>query len=153
MKGLSHTYTRIHFPPNSPPIQAATWHWAEFPVLYGRSLLGVHVKCSCLYMSIPNSLTIPCPILPAGNHKLLLSLWVCFCFVSKFICITSFWIPHIRDVTWYFSFSDLLRSVWHSLGPPMLLQRALLHSFYEWLSNSPLCICTTSLSIPLLMDI
>ena len=21
-------------PPNTPPIQAATWHWAEFPVLY-----------------------------------------------------------------------------------------------------------------------
>ena len=38
-KGLSHTYTCIHSPPNSPPIQAATQHWAEFPVLYSRSLL------------------------------------------------------------------------------------------------------------------
>ena len=29
-KWPSHTYTFIHFPPNSPPIQAAPQHWAEF---------------------------------------------------------------------------------------------------------------------------
>ena len=34
----------------------------------------------------------------------------------------------------------------------MLLQMALFHSF-SWLGNIPLCVCTTSsLSIPLLMD-
>ena len=38
-KGLSHAYTCIHAPPNSPPIQAATRHGAEFPVLSSRSLL------------------------------------------------------------------------------------------------------------------
>ena len=32
-KGLSRTHARIHSPPNSPPIQAATQHWAEFPEL------------------------------------------------------------------------------------------------------------------------
>ena len=37
-------------------------------------------------------------------------------------------ILHMRDIIWYFSFSDLLHSVWHCLGPSMLLQRALLHS-------------------------
>ena len=42
-KGLSHTYTCIHSPPNSPPIQAATKHWSELPVLYGRSLLIIIV--------------------------------------------------------------------------------------------------------------
>ena len=36
-KGLSHTYTCIHFPPNSPRNQAATQYWAEFPVPYSRS--------------------------------------------------------------------------------------------------------------------
>ena len=61
MKGLSHTYTCIHSPPNSPPIQAATWHWAEFPVLYSRSLLVIHFKYSRVYMSIPKSLIIPFP--------------------------------------------------------------------------------------------
>ena len=61
MKGLSHTYTCILSLPNSPPIQAATQHWAEFQVLYGRSLLVLHFNYSNVYMSIPNSLTIPSP--------------------------------------------------------------------------------------------
>ena len=33
-KGLSHIDICIHSLPNSPPIQAATQHWAEFLVLY-----------------------------------------------------------------------------------------------------------------------
>ena len=40
--GLSHTHTCIHSPPDSPPIQAATWHWAEFPVLSRRSFWLSH---------------------------------------------------------------------------------------------------------------
>ena len=52
-KGLSHTYTDgctcIHSPPNSTPIQPATWHWAEFHVL--MSLLVIHFKHSSVYMS------------------------------------------------------------------------------------------------------
>ena len=46
---------------NSPPTQAATQHWAKFPVLDSRSLLVIHFKYSSVYMSIPNSLTIPFP--------------------------------------------------------------------------------------------
>ena len=90
----------------------------------------------------------PCPFpLATISHLLSLSL----CFVSKFICVISFWIPHLKDVTWYFSFSVLLHSVWHSIGPSVLLQMLLLHSF-KWLNNIPLYICTTSsLSIPLSM--
>ena len=34
----------MHSPPNSPLIQAATLHWAEFPVLPNRSLLVIHLK-------------------------------------------------------------------------------------------------------------
>ena len=43
-------------------------------------------------MSIPNSPTIrsPCPS-PWPPEVGSLSLWVCFCFVNKFICITSFY--------------------------------------------------------------
>ena len=37
-EGHSPTCTYIHSPPASPPIQAATHHWAEFLVLYSRSL-------------------------------------------------------------------------------------------------------------------
>ena len=48
-KGLSHTYTCIYSPANSPPIQAATSHWAEFPALHSRSLLVIHFKhCSAI---------------------------------------------------------------------------------------------------------
>ena len=51
-----------------------------------------------------------------------------------------------------FTLSDLLQSVWQSLGPSTSLQMTQFHSFL-WLSNIPLYICTTtSLSIHLLMD-
>ena len=51
------------------------------------------------------------------------------------------------------SISDLFRLVWSSLGPSMLLQMALFHSFL-WLCNSPSCIYTiSSLSIYLLINI
>ena len=33
VKGLSHTYTCIHFPPNSPPIQVAISPWADHVLL------------------------------------------------------------------------------------------------------------------------
>ena len=39
-----------------------------------------------------------------------------------------------------FSLSDLLHSVWQSLGPFMLLIIAISHCFL-WLSNIPLCVC------------
>ena len=51
-----------------------------------------------------------------------------------------------------FSLSALLHSVWQSLGPSISLQMTQFHSSL-WLSNIPLYICTTSLSIRLLKDI
>ena len=45
--------------PQTLPIPAATKHWAEFPVLYSRTVLVIHFKYIRVYMSIPNSLTIP----------------------------------------------------------------------------------------------
>ena len=59
-------------------------------------------------MTFSKSLTILSPQKPWVHF---LSLWVSFCFVSKLICITSFRIPHIRDVIWYFSFSVLLTTL------------------------------------------
>ena len=63
-------------------------------------------------------------------------------------------IPHTCVNMWYFPLSDLLHCVWQFLGPSMLLQMALFHSTL-WPSNIPfcVCVCTTSLSIPPLMDI
>ena len=60
-------------------------------------------------MTTPNSLTIPFPLWQP--YICFLSLWVLFCFVSKFICIISFQISHIRDAIWYFSFSVWLTSL------------------------------------------
>ena len=52
-----------------------------------------------------------------------------------------------------FSISDLLHSVWQTLGSSTSLQMTQFHSFI-WLSNIPLYMCTTSsLSIQLSMDI
>ena len=82
-KGLSHTHARIHSPPNSPPIQAATQHGAEFPVLYGRSLLVIRLKSGSVSMSTPNSLTIPPPPNPfptLSNHELALKSGSLFAF-------------------------------------------------------------------------
>ena len=75
-----HTYP---FSPSSPPSQAATWHWAEFPVLDSRSSLVLHVKHSSVSMSIPNSLTIPSPILPPGDHKVITEDWAEFPVLSS----------------------------------------------------------------------
>ena len=55
-------------PPSSPPIQAATYYWAEFPVLYSRTLLVIHFKYSSMCMFIPNSIILSSPILPPGNY-------------------------------------------------------------------------------------
>ena len=49
----------VHSPPHAPSSQPATWYWAEFHVLYGRSLLVIHFKYNSVYMSIQNCLTIP----------------------------------------------------------------------------------------------
>ena len=50
-------------------LQAATKHWAECPVPYSRSLLVIHLKYSRVYMSIPNSLSIPSHITsPPSPH-------------------------------------------------------------------------------------
>ena len=54
-----------------------------------------------------------------------------FWFINKSICVI-FQIPHISDIRWYLSLSDWLHSLWEFLGPSMLLQMTLLHSFYDW---------------------
>ena len=51
-KELSHTHTRNHSPPNPLPVQAGT---AEFPVLYNRFLLVIHLKYTSVYMTFSSS--------------------------------------------------------------------------------------------------
>ena len=135
-------------------IQVTTVHWLEFPVLYIMFSFVIYLMYSInrVYVSVPISqfLSPPSPLLvsihlfSASVSLFLLWKWHLYHF-SRF---------HIYVLIYStcFSLSDLLHSVWHTLGPSVSLQMTQFHSFL-WLSNIPLCICTTaSLSLPLLMD-
>ena len=62
---------------------------SRVPWAINRSLLVIYFKHSSVYMSIPNSLTIPPlhPFLLVTISSISVSL---FFFVNKFICITTF---------------------------------------------------------------
>ena len=75
-------------PPNSALIHAATWCWAEFHVVYSKSLLVIHFRDSCVHMTMPDSLTIPFPhSLPLETTSSFSKSLNLFC---KFLCIISF---------------------------------------------------------------
>ena len=116
---------------------------SRVPMLYSRSLLVIYFIYSSVYMSFPISQFIPLPF-----YRFVFYICDSFCFVKKFIS-TILRDLHTGDIIWYLSFCVSLHSVWQSLGLSILLQMALFHSSL-WLSNTPLCICTTSLFTPLL---
>ena len=62
------------------------------PCSNSRFLLDIYFKYGSVDLSIPNSRTIP---LPRPSPLVIISLWVCFCFVNKFICIFFFLIQNI----------------------------------------------------------
>ena len=74
VKGLSRTYTYILSPSNSPSIQAATWHWAEFPVLcrfpVGSCWLSILNRAVCTWPFQTPRLSLP-SILPARGLPLI----------------------------------------------------------------------------------
>ena len=129
---------------------------ADLPLLCGCFPLAIYLTFGSVYMSMPLSHFIPaypshspCPQV----HSLCLRLYSCP--VPRFFRTFFFSRFHIYVLAYgiCFSLSDLLHSVGQTLGPSMLLQMALFRSFL-WLTSSPLYICTTSsLSIPLSMDI
>ena len=110
-----------------------------------------------IWYSVYVNLNLPIYIspLPAGIHKFV--FYICNSSTSALqkSSFVPFFIFYIQVIPYdiYLSPSDLLHSVRESLGSSMMLQMALFHSFL-WLSNIPLYICTSSsLPIPLLMDI
>ena len=60
-KWFSYAYTYIRSFSNSFPISVIAEYWAELPVLYSRSSLVICFIYSSVYMSIPNSQSIPLP--------------------------------------------------------------------------------------------
>ena len=92
------------YPFSSKPCSHPGFHinWAEFHVLYNRSLLDNHFKYSNVYMPIPNYLTIllpHLPPLPSATIKIrifiyiyLLFIWLCRVFIKALGIFTcSIW--------------------------------------------------------------
>ena len=118
--------------------------WISFLLRSPRALSGVScapqsslVLCcihsvSSVYMSIPT-----CRFLPPSPPFLLLSVPLFSTSMSLFyrIAHTNFFRFHICALI-HTCFSDLLPSVWQSLGPSMFLQMTQSHPFL-WLSNIP----------------
>ena len=127
--------------------------------LYSRFLLVIYFIHISVYMSIPISQFIPPipppPLLsPLGVHTFVLYLCVSVS-AYKLVHLYHYSRFHIYTLIYdlCFSLSDLLHSVWQSLGPSASLQMTQFCSFL-WLSNIPLYICTTSsLSIHLSVGI
>ena len=112
-------------------------------------LYSVVYICWCYSHSPHLHPPIPCPEV----HFLCLPIYSCP--ATRFISTFFFFRFHIYALAYSicFSLSDLLHSVWQTLGPSTSLQITQFH-FFLWLSNIPLYICaTSSLSIHLLMDI
>ena len=74
---------------------------------------------SSVYMSIHLFLT------PANYRFVLLSLWVWFYFVNKFVCVIFKDFAYVISYNICLSLSDLIHLVWWSPDPSMLLQMAL----------------------------
>ena len=129
-----------------------------FIFLSSRFLLVIYFIHIGVYMSIPISQFITPP--PPPHFPALVSICLFSAFVSLFLPCKPVHLYHFSRFHIYaliydicFSLSDLLHSVWPSLGPSTSLQMTQFRSFL-WLSNIPLYICaTSSLSICLSMGI
>ena len=123
-KWISHMYAYIPSVLDFLPIWVTTEHWGEFPLLYSRFSLVIYFIYSInrVYMSIPVPQFIPHSSLsPLGIHMFI--LYVCVSISSLQMCSS---VPSSRSHTHVliynicFSLSDLLHSVWQSLGHPCL---------------------------------
>ena len=154
-----HISSLLRLPPTFliPPLCVVTNHWADLPVLCGCFPLATYFTFGsiCKYMPLSHFVpAYPSPSPCTQVHSLHLHLYSCpflRFFRTNFFFFFRF---HIYVLAYgiCFSLSDLLHSVWKTLGPFTSLQITQFH-FFLWLSNIPLHICaTSSLSIHLLMD-
>ena len=92
-------------------------HWAEF----------ISYRAGPCWFSILN---IAVCTRPPQTLYPLFSMSVGLFLVCRYVHLYNFFSDSdIRDNMQYFSLSDLLYSIWQSLGPPMLLQMELFHYF------------------------
>ena len=149
-------------PPYRPPLggcKAPSWSpcamGADLPVLCCCFPLAIYFTFGSVYMSMLHFHLIPaypspspCPQL----HPLCLCLFSCPS--PRFIRTIFVFRFHVYVLAYSicFSPSDLLHSLWQTLGPSTSLQITQFR-FFLWLSNIPLYVCaTSSLSIHLSMD-
>ena len=86
-----------------------------------------------VYMSIPVSQFIPTPLSLLGVYTFVLYIYLHFCFVNRFLKIhfSRFYLyALIYNIC--FSLSDLLHSVWQTLGPFTSLQMTYFVPLYGW---------------------
>ena len=153
-----HISSLLRLPPTLPilPLKVDTKHRADLPVLCGCFPLTIYFTFGSVYMSMPLSHFIPAyPSLSPRPQVCSLRLRLYSCPAPRFFrTIFFFFRFHIYVLPYgiCFSLSDLLHSVWQSLGPSTSLQITQFR-FFLWLGNIPLYICaTSSSSIHLWMD-
>ena len=128
-----------------------------FKHLCGCYPLAIYFMFGSVYMSVPPSHFVPAypsPSLCPQVHSLV-GLRLYSRLAPRFFMTFFFFFRFHIYVLAYgicFSLSDLLHSVWQTLGPSTSLQITQFR-FFLWLSYIPLYICaTSSLSIHLSMD-
>ena len=138
-----YTYLLFHF----------LFHYGLSQELHRSLCYGVRLNCLFILYIIVASTNHKLPIHPSltlhpsGQPQICsVCLWLCFCFTDKFICII-FWIPHISDIIWYLSFSDLPLSLWQSLGPLCCCRWYYFVLFYGEITlfECSQCVCVWSL--------
>ena len=108
-----------------------------FSFLYSRFLLVIYFIHISVYMSIPISQFIPPP--PAPHFPPLVSIHLCSTSVSLFLPCKPVHLYHFSRFHIYaliynicFSLSDLLHSIWQSLGLSTSLQWPNFIPFHGW---------------------
>ena len=144
-----HTHVPVSSPSwaSLPPSPSHPLRWSQSTelsyllVLCGCFPLAIYFTFGSVYMSVSLSHLIPAypsPSLCPQVHSLRLHLYSCP--APRFFRIFFFFFFrfHIYVLAYCicFSLSDLLHSVWHSLGPSTSLQITLF-LFFLWLSNIP----------------
>ena len=115
-----------------------TKHRADLPVLWGCFPLAIYFTFGSVYMSMPLSHFVPAypsPSLCPQVHSLHLRLYSCpaprFFRTILFLFFFRFH-TYVLAYGICFSLSDLLHSVWQTLGPFTSLQITQFRFFYGW---------------------
>ena len=148
-----HISSLLHLPPSYPPYptplgghKAPSWSPCAMRLLPTSYLFYIW---SCIYvhatLSLCPSLPFPLPVSSSPFSSRSASLFLSCPYVLHDHFFGLFFRFHVYVLAYgiCYSLSDLLHSVWQTLGPSTSLQITQFH-FFLWLSNIPLYICATS---------